>query len=100
MVTRRLAFASLLLLQDCGTVEYKPTEYPLRDGLIPPFNVVGDVQVSNGQPSTDTVIGYSYGPISMSSNLRAITETMGEQTRGDVDKNRGANQAAKRNAIA
>ena len=59
MFTRLIAFASVLLLQACGTVEYKPTEYPLRDGLIPPFNVVGDVQVSNGQPSTDTVIVYS-----------------------------------------
>lgn len=87
MRIRLAVFASAILLQACGTVEYKPTEYPLRDGLIPSFNVVGDVQISNGQPSADTVIVHSYGPISMSSNLRAITETMVQQTRGEIAKN-------------
>ena len=87
MRTKLLALAGVLLLQACGTVEYKPTEYPLRAGLIPPFNVAGDVQVSNGQASTDTVTVYSYGPTSMSSNLRAITEAMVQQTRGEIAKN-------------
>jgi len=87
MRTKLLALASVLLLQACGTMEYKPTEYPLRDGLIPPFKVAGDVQVTNGQPSTDAVIVYSYGPAKMSSNLRAITETMVQQTRGEIAKN-------------
>ncbi len=100
MFTRLIAFASVLLLQACGTVEYKPTEYPLRDGLIPPFNVVGDVQVSNGQPSTDTVIVYSYGPTSMSSNLRAITETMVQQTRGEIAKNGRVSRGGKPKTIA
>jgi len=53
MRTKLLVLAGVLLLQACGTIEYKPTEYPLRAGLIPSFNVAGDVQVSNGQASTD-----------------------------------------------
>jgi len=87
MRTKLLVLAGVLLLQACGTIEYKPTEYPLRAGLIPSFNVAGDVQVSNGQASTDPVIVYSYGPAKMSSNLKAITETMVQQTRGEIAKN-------------
>src|SRR5882762_8568838 len=81
------ALACVLFLQACGTVEYKPTEYPLRAGLIPPFTAAGDAQVSNGQASVDQVIVYSYGPATMASNLKAITETMLLQTRGEIAKN-------------
>jgi len=99
MRAKLLALAGALLLQACGTVEHKPTEYPLRAGLIPPFNVAGEVQVTNGQPSTDPVIVYSYGPTSMSANLRAITETMVQQTRGEIVKNGRATRGGKPKTI-
>jgi hypothetical protein len=87
MHTRLLVLATVLLFQACGTIEYKPTEYPLRAGLIPPFNVAGDAQVTNGQTSAAPVIVYSYGGSNLSSNLKAITETMVQQTRGEIAKN-------------
>jgi len=87
MRTRLLAFMAVLLLQACGTQEYKPAEYPLRDGLISPFNVRGNVQVANGQSSTAQVIVYSYAGSKLASNLNAITETMVQQTRSEIAKN-------------
>jgi hypothetical protein len=75
------------LLSACGTLEYKPTEYPLRDGLIPPFNVTGTASVSNAQPADAQYIVYSYGGSELASNLKAITELMVEQTRKEIAKN-------------
>ena len=77
----------LAVLSGCGTIEFKPAEYPLRDGLIPPFNVAGTATVSNNQPSDAQFIVYSYGGSELASNLKAITEVMVEQTRKEIAKN-------------
>jgi len=76
----------LAVLSGCGTMDYKPTEYPLREGLIPAFKVSGPVTVTNAQTATDEFIVYSYMGTKLGSNLKAITETMAEQTRKEIGK--------------
>jgi len=75
-----------LLLQGC-TLDYKPEEYPLRDGLIPPFKASGPTTIVNAQPSTDQTIVYSYGGQKMASDLHTITETMVQQAKEELAKN-------------
>src|SRR5262245_27490438 len=75
------------LLSASRTMQFKPAEYPLRDGLVPPFNVAGTVAVSNAQPADAEFIVYSYGGTQLASNLKAITEVMTEQTRKEIAKN-------------
>ncbi len=82
-------FATLLactVLTGCGTHPFVPVEYPLRDGLIPPLTVIGDVQVGNAQDSTTDVIVHSYGS-SFASNYKAITQAMVDQTKKEIAKN-------------
>jgi hypothetical protein len=78
--------AAALGLAGCGTVQFKPAEYPLRAGLIAPMPVKGHVDVSNAQSQTEPVIVSSYGGTSLSSNLHAITEVMAQQTREELSK--------------
>src|SRR6185295_17425402 len=82
-----LASVVSLALQGCGTMAFTPAEYPLRDGLIPPFNVAGQVAVTNAQPSKDPVIVYSYMGSELASNLNAITEVMVQQAVKELGKN-------------
>lgn len=82
-----LILVVLGLLSGCGTLNFTPVEYPLRDGLIPPFKVAGTVGVSNAQPADGQVIVYSYMGSELASNLKAITEVMVEQTRKEIAKN-------------
>ena len=84
---RHLAIAlSVLLLSACGTMQFQPTEYPLRDGLIAAFPVNGAVAVTNAQPSTEQTIVYSYGGSKLGTNLKAITEVMTQQTIKELQK--------------
>jgi hypothetical protein len=89
----------LAFLSGCGTTAYTPTEYPLRDGLIPPFKVAGSVAVANAQPSSDEYIGYSYMGTKLGSDLKSITQTMVEQTVKELKKN-GASGAGAQKSIA
>lgn len=84
----------LAVLSGCGTLDYKPTEYPLREGLVPSFKVSGPVTVSNAQTATDEFIVYSYMGTKLGSNLKAITDTMAEQTRKEIQKNGTAGSGA------
>lgn len=77
---------AVLLLSACGTRPYKPTEYPLRDGLIAAFPVNGNVAVTNAQPSTAQTIVYTYGGTSLGTNLNEITELMTQQTLKELQK--------------
>ncbi|GAB2510183.1 hypothetical protein GCM10027084_26710 [Pseudoxanthomonas sangjuensis] len=81
-----IALAAALVLSACGTVPYTPVEYPLRDGLIPPVNVKGQVETANAQSSTAPVIVYSYGGTKLSSDLRSITDVMVKQTQTELAK--------------
>ena len=80
------ALVAVLLLSACA-VTYKPTEYPVRDGLIPVFKVAGTATVTNGQPSTEPVIVHSYAGSKWSSDLQTITAVMVQQTTGEIAKN-------------
>ena len=84
----------LAVLSGCGTMDYKPTEYPLRDGLVPTFTVSGPVTVTNAQTATDEFIVYSYMGTKLGSNLKAITDVMAEQTRKEIQKNGTAGSGA------
>jgi hypothetical protein len=75
------------LLSGCGTTAYNPTEYPLRDGLIPAFSVAGAVAVSNAQPAGDEFIVYSYMGTRLASDLKSITRVMVEQTVKELQRN-------------
>lgn len=85
---RKLLFtaACMLMLSACGTIQYQPTEYPLRDGLIAPIDLAGAATIHNAQPSTTPVIVYSYGGSKLSSNLHAISELMTRQATKELAK--------------
>ncbi|WP_293372193.1 hypothetical protein [Nevskia sp.] len=79
--------ASIFLLTGCGTVAFTPTEYPLRDGLIPTFDVAGEVAITNIQTSSAPAIVYSYAGSKFSSDLKTITEVMVQQAVKELRKN-------------
>ena len=81
-----LAATAAFVLAGCGTMQFTPTEYPLRDGLIPPFPVAGDVTVTNNQPSKTQTIVYSASGSHLATNLNTVTEVMTGQTRGELAK--------------
>ena len=76
-----------LNLFGCGTMAYTPQENPLRDGVIDPLSVSGEVQINNNQPSKDKVIVYSYGGSALESNYNDITQVMVEQAGKELKKN-------------
>jgi hypothetical protein len=82
-----LALLCIAGLSACGNRAFRPTEYPLRDGLIPTLTLVGPVTVSNRQPATDPVVISSYGGSGLTSSLNEITEVMVRQTQKEVMKN-------------
>lgn len=83
---RSILISATLLLSACGTTNFTPTEFPLRDGLIAPMVVHGQTRILNNQPKFDPVIVYSYGGTKLSSDLRAITEAMVKQTSKELSK--------------
>jgi len=85
-ITKFMALASILLLQACGTVAYTPTEYPLRDGLIPPIAVSGTATIINAQDSTAPAIVMSYGGTSYQTDYHAVTQTMVLQATSELQK--------------
>lgn len=86
-------------LAGCGTTQYLPQEYPLRDGLIPKLTVNGSVQVSNAQPSTTEAIVYSYAGTQLASNYKSITQLMVEQTKKEIAKNGTSSSTGKPKSI-
>ncbi len=78
--------AAAAFLAGCGTMQFTPAEYPLRDGLIAPMAVNGPTTIVNAQPSTDPVIVYSYSGSRLSSNLNAITAVMVTQAQQELNK--------------
>ena len=83
---RSLVIFAALCLSGCGTMQFTPSEYPLRAGLIAPLSVSGHTEILNGQPQTGPVIVYSYGGTKLSSDLRSITEVMVKQTSEELSK--------------
>jgi hypothetical protein len=77
----------LAALSGCGSFSYKPAEYPLRDGLVPSFNVAGPVTVSSAQPDAREVKVYTYMGQEFASDLKSITDVMVEQTRKEISRN-------------
>ena len=76
----------LLLSQACSPA-YVPTEYPLREGVIPSIDVAGEVAFLNAQPSTEPTTVYSYIGSSLRSDYHAITEVMVNQAAHEIRKN-------------
>ena len=86
-------------LSGCGTINYKPAEYPLRAGLIAPLDVKGAVAVSNAQTADGEVIVYNYMGSKLGSDLKTITQTMVDQTVRELQKN-GRTTAGSQKTIA
>lgn len=87
MTFRILALMGLaLVLQACGTRPYIPTEYPLRDGLIPAFTASGNATFTNAQDSKSPAIVYSYVGVKLESNYHDITELMTTQAAKEFAK--------------
>lgn len=85
-IQRILLLCAPLLLQACATLSFTPAEYPLRDGLIPPMDVAGNVVITNAQPSGDPQIVMSGAGIKYQSDYRSITEVMVQQATKELHK--------------
>ena len=82
---RALLLLAAMFSLPCGATEYYSTIYPLRAGLIPPFDVSGDVKVTNGEPSKESVTVYKYSFATLTSNYHEITQTMVDQVRRELE---------------
>ena len=76
-----------VLFGGCGTMQFTPQEYPLRDGLIPPMKVSGNVTIKNSQDSKEAAIIYSYSGSKLASDYNAITQVMVDQATKELKKN-------------
>jgi len=83
---RSLVLLSLLAASPVFAMDYQPSIWPLRDGLIPAFDLAGQVEVVNAQPATEEVIVYKYG-VKWKANYNAITAVMAQQIRDEIAKN-------------
>lgn len=83
---RSLVLLSFLVASPVFAMDYQPSIWPLRDGLIPAFDLAGQVEVVNAQPATEEIIVYKYG-VKWKSNYNAITAVMAQQIRDEVAKN-------------
>lgn len=86
-MSKFLALLLSLLSFPCLAGEWAPEIYPLRDGLIAPFDVVGSVEIVNDQPSTESQLVYKYGFTKLQSNYNAITDVFVAQAREELAKN-------------
>lgn len=77
----------VVFLQACGTRAYTPTVYELRDNVIPPFNVAGQVKIVNAQTSIDPAIVYSYAGTKLETNYKIVTATLIEHAERELKKN-------------
>jgi hypothetical protein len=82
-----LTIIAAICLSGCGTRPYIPTEYTLRDGVIPALTVIGNVNINNTQADTNQVIVHSYGGTSLASNYKEITQLMVDQAKKELSKN-------------
>ena len=82
-------FLVLLLanLIGCGTYQYSPAEYPLREGLIEALTLTDNVQINNIQDSKEEAIVYSYSGTKLASNYHDITTVMVAQAKKELEKN-------------
>ncbi len=86
IVSRFMLLLLLLVAGPAFAIKYEPQIWPLRDGLIPPFDRAGAIEVVNVQSATDEVVVHKYGA-SLKSNYNAITEVMAQQIRDEIAKN-------------
>jgi hypothetical protein len=82
-----LALLCVTALSACGNRAFKPTEYPLRDGLVPALSLAGSVTVTNAQTATTPVVISSYAGNGLTASLNEITQVMVQQTQKEVVKN-------------
>src|SRR4249919_2674690 len=88
-VRRILALLLLVVALPCAAMDYTPTMYPLRPGLVAPLHVAGDVSIVNGQDSTSADIVYKYGSVRVSGRMDDGAQVGAEQTRAGLGR-RGA----------
>ena len=96
---RSIPVLSLVLLVACGPVQFVPEQYPIDKGNIAQFDLKGKVQVLNGQPSEEKAVVYSYGGTKLLSTLKALTESMVNQTAKEIQSNARQSQFDKSKTI-
>ncbi len=84
---RLIPVLPLVLMTACGTIQFVPKEYPIDKGNIAQFELNGKVQVLNGQPSEEKAVVYSYGGTELVTTLKALTESMVNQTAKEIQAN-------------
>ena len=77
---------AVLLLCGCGSQSFKPSEYPIRQDLIQPFEVRGKVAVGNAQTTNEKITVYSYNDATYTANVSAVTEVMVRQAQKEIDR--------------
>jgi hypothetical protein len=83
-VRQLLALFLLALALPCAAVEYHPSIYPLRAGLVVPLHVAGNVSIVNAQPKSTDEIVYKYSFAKMTGTMHDVTQTMADQTRMEL----------------
>lgn len=94
-----IVIIAVICLSGCGTRPYTPTEYALRDGVIPLLNVTGDTSIRNGQSDTKEVLVYEYAGSNLASNYKDITQLMVDQAKKELEKNTQTKNAGKPKTI-
>ena len=84
---RFLPVLPLALLAACGPIKFTPVEYPIDKGNIAQFDLNGKAQVLNGQPSEEPAEVFSYGGTKLITTLKALTESMVNQTAKEIEAN-------------
>ncbi|AWI08955.1 hypothetical protein [Ereboglobus luteus] len=94
-----ILLVAIICLSGCGTRPYTPTEYKLRDGVIPLLSVAGDTSIINGLSETNKVRVYEFIGVNLTSNYKDITQLMVDQAKKELAKNTQTKTAGKPKTI-
>jgi hypothetical protein len=73
------------LLQAC-TVGLKVQDYKYEDKHFTPFEVKGNVVIKNGQPASNEISVYSASGVTVTSDLKTLTELMVQQSTAQIQQ--------------
>jgi hypothetical protein len=82
-----MSICTVLLMTSCGAIQFTPREYPIGKGSIAQLELNGKIQVTNAQPSMDQAVVYSYGGTQLVTTLKALTQSMVQQTQKELEAN-------------
>ncbi|MGH1438845.1 MAG: hypothetical protein ACRBBR_01940 [Cellvibrionaceae bacterium] len=80
-----IAIFSILVLQACGTIDYKPEKYEIDQQRIQDFPVAGSVSVINLQQNKDKTLFFD-GTSDWSGDYYTVSEHFSSQLREEIAK--------------